>query len=375
MTGSAPIGVYVHIPFCASKCPYCDFYSLPPDGELADRYTEALCRAMERQPYGPIQADTLYLGGGTPSLLGVSRLSRLLEAAATHLNLSRDGEVTVEVNPGTVDRALLSGLRAAGCNRISVGVQSLAAGELAALGRVHSPRQATEALLAAHAAGFPHISADVMLGIPRQTGESLEMTLEYLAELPIDHISAYLLKVEPDTPFGAMNAGALCPDEDSTARLYLDCVEALGRLGFPQYEISNFAPPEGQSRHNLKYWLCRPYLGLGPAAHSFMQGRRFYFPRDVHAFAAAEDPFSLAVEDGEGGEGGDFAEYAMLRLRLAEGLNLQEAERRFGIDPLPILRKAEAMEEQGLVRMGDTTISLTPEGFLISNAVTGRLLF
>jgi len=369
---AASAGVYVHIPFCRSKCPYCDFFSLPFDDGTADAYLLALLRAMEHPPGELPAADTLYLGGGTPSLMGARRLGRLAEAAARAFSLTADAELTLEANPGTVDTAGLRALRAAGFNRISLGVQSARNRELALLGRGHDAAGAARAVRAAHDAGFPHISADVMLGIPEQTPETLRDTLDTLAALPLDHISAYLLKAEPGTPFCEPALRTLCPGEDETAELYLACVARLESLGFAQYEISNFARPGGESRHNLKCWLCEPYLGLGPSAHSFVAGSRFSLPRDLAAFIGAKNPLSLAVDDGAGG---DFEEYAMLRLRLTQGLDLGEAARLYREDAEPLLLRAKAVERAGLARIRGQTVSLTPQGFLLSNSVTAKLLY
>ena len=366
------IGLYIHIPFCASKCPYCDFYSLPGGGEAMDAYLGAVVRAVETHPFGPLRADTVYFGGGTPSLLGAPRLTALLEAIARHIPPADDSEITLEANPGTVSPGALKALREGGFNRVSFGVQSLAEEELRALGRRHTAAEAESAILAAHAAGFAHISADLMLGIPRQTRQSLARSIERLCALPVDHVSAYLLKVEEGTPLAASPLLRLCPGEDDAARLYLDCVEALERAGLRQYEISSFARPGAQARHNLKYWLCAPYLGIGPAAHSYLNGSRFCFPRDLDAFTGAQEPFSLVREDGEGG---GFEEYAMLRLRLREGLDLAEAAAVFGADTGAIRQRALPLEKRGLLRIEGDAVSLTPEGFLLSNAVTGALLF
>lgn len=370
MNGEAA-GIYLHIPFCDAKCPYCDFYSVPPSGEAADAYTDALCRAMTRAPgIGP--ADSLYLGGGTPSLLGAKRLDRILSRAADRFGLPADAEITLEANPGAVDGALLADLHRSGYNRVSLGVQSLCARELAALGRRHGPSEAAAAIGLAIHAGFPHVSADVMLGVPYQTAGSLTDTLGALCSSGVDHLSAYMLKIEPHTRFAGSEASRHCPDEDAVADLYLHCVDTLAGLGFAQYEISSFARPGGRSRHNLKYWSCAPYLGLGPSAHSLIGGRRFHFPRDMHAFVSAEDPFTLVADDGAGG---GWEEYAMLRLRLCDGLSAGELRRRYGVDAAALLEKARPLEAGGLLRISGGVIALTPRGFLLSNAVTGALLY
>lgn len=367
----APIGLYVHVPFCQSKCPYCDFYSLPYSSKAADDYTQGVLRAISTQPFGVHTADSLYFGGGTPVLLGPERLGRIVSACQEAFGLDLEkAEITVEANPSAVMGPTLAALREVGLNRISLGVQSFQPEELAALGRSHSASQARRAIEDAYTAGFHRITADLMLAIPGQTGDSLKRSIDTLTHLPVSHISAYLLSVEEDTPFGQRRDSLVLPDEDETAQLYLDCVEWLGQAGFAQYEISNFARDGHVARHNLKYWQGKPYLGIGPAAHSYMDGQRFFFPKDLAGFTAAIRPFSLTVEDGVGG---GFEETAMLALRLCTGLNLshhdlpEEAAQR-------MLAKAKELAAGGLTVVNGSRITLTPAGFLLSNAVTTALL-
>lgn len=363
-------GIYIHVPFCLRKCPYCDFYSLTYSDEAADAYAEALLRAIGTQPFGDFRADTLYFGGGTPILLGPERLGRVLEAARAAFSLPGDAEITLEANPHAAMAGELSALRQAGFNRISFGVQSLCDSELSALGRLHSAAEAKRAILDAAAGGFENISADLMLAIPGGTGESLAASVDGLAALPLSHISAYLLKLEEDTPFGRKKDALTLTDEDAAADLYLTCVSRLAEHGFAQYEISNFAKSGGVSRHNLKYWRGEPYLGIGPAAHSYLGGRRFFFPRNLAAFLAAERPFALTVDDGPGG---DMEEALLLGLRLTEGVDVAAlpvapAER----DSL--IEKTRRLEAAGLTRVAGNRVSLTPQGFLLSNSVITALL-
>lgn len=365
-------GLYFHVPFCVSKCPYCDFYSIKFDDTLAEAYTAAVCRALQssRALYGGRISDTVYFGGGTPSLLGAQRLSRILGEAAKQFSFS-DPEITLEANPGTVSTDLLKDLRYAGFNRISFGVQSGIDCELKALGRLHDAAEARSCVLNAQKAGFQNISADLMLGIPLQTRSSLRQSIGFLTELPLSHISAYMLKIEESTPFAAQNKSVLCADEDETAGMYLDCVEHLAHHGFTQYEISNFARGGAVSRHNLKYWLGEDYLGIGPSAHSLMDGKRFYAPRELIAFTTAENPFSLTVPDGDGG---GFEEYVMLRLRLCEGLDTSKSEQLFGVHSGRLIEKARPFEKAGLLVVEEGVISLTPRGFLLSNSIIAELL-
>lgn len=364
-----PLGLYLHVPFCAGKCPYCDFYSLAAGPEAMDAYTSRL-EALLAQ-YGAACARplrTVYFGGGTPSLLGEKRLARLLEEIARRFSLEPGAEITCEANPTWVDRPFFAALRRAGFNRLSMGLQSANEGELRLLGRAHGPQDARHAVEAARAGGFGNLSLDLMLGLPGSSEETLGQSTAFAAELEPEHISAYLLKVEPGTPFAARDLAL--PDGDQAADQYLFCVRELEARGYGQYEISNFARPGRESRHNLLYWRDEEYLGLGPAAHSFYEGRRFYWARDLAGFLAGSRP----VEDGPGGS---LEEYAMLALRLREGLRRQGLRERFGERGEEAFQKVLANGARcpaRLLRRLPEALALTPEGFLASNAVTARLL-
>lgn len=357
-------GVYLHIPFCASKCPYCDFYSQLGTEEALDLYLAAMLRAIERFE-GELSADTLYFGGGTPVLLGAKRLEKLLKAVQARFGGGQQ-EITIEANPCAVDKPMLQRLAEAGFNRISFGVQSLNDGTLCVLGRRHTAEHAVNMLLAAADAGFSHISADLMLAVPGQSLAEIEASIKAIAALPVDHLSAYLLKIEQGTPFAKKYSD---PNEDFSADCYLKMAEICAQQGFSQYEISNFARNEGaQSRHNLKYWLCRPYVGIGPAAHSFYNGRRFYFPRNLSAFSMADNPWDITVDDGLGG---DDSERLMLGLRLSHGVAFDDFSADFAT---AIKKKAPALCGAGLLEMTDYGVRLTLKGFLLSNSVILALL-
>ena len=367
-----PLGLYLHIPFCRAKCPYCDFYSLPYKEETARRYAAALCRAMERWP-SPRPVDTVYLGGGTPSLLGEELLCTLLETADRVFGILPGAEITLEANPGTLTLPLLKGLRRGGYNRISLGMQSAREEELALLGRRHRPGDAVRGARMALEAGFDNLSLDLMLGIPGQTPQTAVQSVEAAAALGPRHLSAYLLKVEPGTPFGqkGLPAGAL--DDDAQADCYLAAAAALEGLGFAQYEISNFAREGFASRHNLKYWNCDDYLGLGPAAHSLVEGRRFCFPRDLAGFLEWEDPFAHREEEGPGATA---EEYIMLRLRLTDGLSLSRLKARWPRwgEEEAFARRAQVFVRQGLLFQEGDRYWMGPRGFLVSNFLLARLL-
>lgn len=373
------IGVYIHVPFCTEKCPYCDFYSMPRLFSHMDAYTGAVIRDLRGYAGKGLHADTVYFGGGTPSLLGAERIAQILGAIRECFGFT-SGEVTVEVNPTAQETwlaKLLEGLAQAGVNRISVGLQSANEGELLQLGRRHTPGQARRAVQLAQAAGIGNVSLDVMLAIPGQTPESLMRTLIFCEETGAQHLSAYLLKVEPGTPFYERR-GELrkhLPNEEEEEALYLLTVEELEKRGYEQYEISNFARRRDgvllESRHNQKYWCTQEYLGVGPSAHSCLFGKRFYYPRDLGRFLTGCEP----IPDGDAGSP---EEFAMLRLRLREGLSDSIWQERFGQGmPQEYLRRAKKLVPPGLVRLSGTEpgFSLTPKGYLVSNAVIGEILF
>ncbi len=364
----AALGLYLHVPFCLARCPYCDFYSTT----RLDRrgaYTEALARAMALAPGAGRTLDTLYLGGGTPSLLGEGVLS-LLEAVRRHWRLAEGAEITLEANPGTVTSELLRLWRQAGVNRLSMGIQAGSGPELKTLGRIHTLEEGLAAVEEARRAGFGNVSVDMMLATPGQTAETARELADLLAGLPVTHISAYLLKIEEGTPFARQGMADRCPDPDQAAEIYLAASRRLEERGFVHYEISNFARPGYESRHNTLYWTLDDYLGIGPSAYSFYGGRRFHFPSDLDGFLSAEDPWSLARDDGPGG---DWTERLMLALRLRTGLDLSLAPR-YGQDPERLRAKARPMAAAGLLTLDGGRIALTDQGFLLSNSIITALL-
>ena len=281
------LGIYIHIPFCRSKCDYCDFYSLAGRDDRMDQYQKALLSHIkETAPLAQdFPVDTIYIGGGTPSYYGAKRLKELLGVIRKLYKVEKDAEVTVECNPDSVDVKSLKILRKAGVNRLSMGMQSANACELERIHRIHTPQQVNEAATAARKAGFTNLSLDLIYGLPGQTMDSWKATVEHALSLIPQHLSCYGLKVEEGTPLAARVAqGEILPDDDQQADLYLWTVGRLERAGYPQYEISNFAKPGFASRHNLRYWLTQPYIGFGPGAHSDFGGRRYSFVRDLDAY-------------------------------------------------------------------------------------------
>ena len=363
----SPAGLYLHIPFCRQKCGYCDFYSLPASEEIREEYVRVLCRMLCSCPYGHMTFSTVYFGGGTPSLLTPKQIAALMEAIAASHTLLGD-EVTLECNPGSVNADFFKDIRSAGINRISLGLQSADPRQLQLLGRAHTPEDVRIAVENARQAGLSNISLDVMLALPGQTFEELEKTLRFCVGEGVPHLSAYLLKIEPGTPFDHMQIASRCSDEDQQADLYLSMVSFLQGLGYRQYEISNFAYPGFESLHNLGYWRLKPYLGLGPGAHSFLLGERFFFPRDLKQFLHSSHPWELRCPDGKGGT---FQEAVMLGLRLAEGIDLHHFARE---EISPLLVRAKPMVNAGLMRLEGERLFLTPRGFLLSNSIIAQLL-
>lgn len=357
-----PVGLYIHFPFCASKCPYCDFYSARADAVSMDIYTQAVINAVRVWQNKGVHFDTVYFGGGTPSLLG-DRLCRIADA----LKGEPIREFTVECNPSQIADGLFEKLLQSGVNRISMGLQSAVDAERRALGRTASVQTVDKRIREAYAAGFRNISLDLMLGIPGQTEQSLEDSLNFCGRPEVTHVSAYLLKIEEGTHFYTVRDTLALPDEDETCALYLQAADGLAKRGLRQYEISNFSRAGFESRHNLKYWNDEAYIGIGPAAHSFMHGKRFYYERDTEAFLRGAQP----VPDGEGGS---FEEYAMLRLRLSEGLSDQGTAERFG-HPIPqtVRDRARTLPKHLCIADADG-IRFTKEGFLLSNSLISTLL-
>lgn len=374
MTEPRPLGLYIHIPFCRCKCAYCDFYSLPHAEEQMDAYLAALSRQLRR--YAPRAADhavdTVYFGGGTPTIFGAERLAQLLALIRREYPVAPEAEITLEGNPESArDVSALRLLREAGFDRFSLGVQATDDDMLRRLGRVHSFADVRAAVSAIRDAGFRDLSLDLMYALPGQTLADWEKTLADAIALAPEHLSCYALKVEEGTPFYQRRAALALPDDDTQAELYLAAVRILAQAGYPQYEISNFAKPAFPSRHNLRYWQLSEYLGFGPGAHSDFQGVRFGIRRDLAAYLAGEPQLSESsvISPAERA-----AEYLMLGLRTVHGVSAAEFEGRYG--------RSFAAAEQALRRCAAAGYALregerwhlTPEGFFVSNAVISLVL-
>ena len=371
-----PMGIYVHVPFCRSRCAYCDFCSTARWGEgTLDAYVSALLAQIdELVPENPrLFADTLYLGGGTPSVLGGGRLSALLQGVRERFGLPQDSEITVEVNPESGTEELFRALRAAGVNRVSMGLQSSDDGELRRIGRIHTFAQVQRAVELCRAHCTDNISLDLMFGLPDQTMDRWLRSVDDAVSLEPKHLSCYALKLEEGTPLWREDPPR--PDDDTQADFYLAMVERLAAQGYAQYEISNFCRPGFFSRHNSKYWDLTEYLGFGPGAHSFYQGKRFYFPDDIRAFL--QDPAARRplAEDAPGtGPEDRLEEAVMLALRTTAGLDLSALSRQYGRDLSRLAEPLRTFVPAGYVRQEGERWSLTPRGFLVSNGIIGEVL-
>lgn len=363
-----PLSLYFHVPFCRSRCPYCDFYSTTALSRIP-AYTAALLRSVRTAPVpdGSV-ISTVYFGGGTPYLMGEG-LVEILTAVARRFPLAPDCEVTLEANPKDLTLPTLTALREGGFNRISLGLQAAGAEELAALGRRHTPEDSARAVALCRRAGFSNLSVDIMLATPGQTPEGAAALADYANRLGPEHISAYLLKIEPNTPFGRRGMAVRCPGPDQAADCYLAVCRRLEGLGYRHYEISNFARPGFESRHNTVYWRLGDYLGFGPSAASCIGGRRFRLPGDLEGFIRAETPWKEAVDEGPAG---GLLEFVMLSLRLAEGLDTRKLPE-YGGDPDAFLRRAAPMERAGYLTLREGVIALTDRGFLLSNSIITAL--
>lgn len=391
-----PIALYVHIPFCETKCPYCDFNTYAGIETLMPAYVEALLREIElwREVIGPISIGTVFFGGGTPSYLPAGDLENLMRAIGDVFGLLPDIEVTLEANPGDLDESNLLTFLEAGVNRLSIGVQTLDNRHLKTLGRRHNARQAKEAVCAARRAGFTNLSIDLMYGLPYQNMEDWRATLAQGLELHPEHVSMYCLTLESGTPMQQqVEVGQIVePDPDLAADMY-ECAESSMEMnGYHHYEISNWAQPGRESRHNLTYWLNHPYLGVGPGAHSFLAGCRFGNLKSPREYIRRLTDYE--VPEGSNGQDSvviagvpvvenvdvinretEMAETMMLGLRLDAGVSNEVFANRFGRTPHDVYPDVlDDLTEIGLLDISDGAIRLTARGRLLGNEVFGRFI-
>jgi oxygen-independent coproporphyrinogen III oxidase len=371
-------GIYIHVPFCLAKCSYCNFNSCPSDEGVPDAYVRALVRDMEceaadwREDPGGGGFASVYIGGGTPSLLTPEQMSCITSSLASHYGLAADAEVTVECNPRTVDRRKLGAYRSLGVNRISVGVQSLAAGELRLLGRIHEPADALGALEEARAAGFTDLSADVILGIPGQDPGSLSATLRGILGR-VTHVSAYVLTLEAGTALERLVAGGRVkmPDEETVIGLYGLARTVLAEAGLAPYEISNYSLPGYRCRHNEVYWRRGSYVGFGAGAHSHRDGLRY---------SKIQDPVRYVQAVGRPGGVVDFSEVltpcqmlleeVVLGLRTVEGVGFEGLAGRYDLELDRLSRLLDDLVLNGLLVRKGKNVTLSPKAVLLHDAIS-----
>ncbi len=374
------LGLYIHIPFCNSKCSYCDFYSVT-DTKKQQRYIDSLLLHMSdySESLENYNVDTIYIGGGTPTTLPKNLTADLFDGIFDNFNITKDAEITIEANPATIDTRILKKYRSEGVNRLSIGMQSSCDNELKALSRIHTFDDFEDSFRAARKVKFDNINVDIMYGIPEQTPASFKMTLDYVSDLKPEHISVYGLKIENDTPFAEKLNTLRLPNEDDEYEMYETAVNTLTQEGYIQYEISNFALPGFECRHNLKYWNCMEYLGLGPAAHSYLNNCRFSFKRDIDLYMDAmekidtgynilDECYNITPKERIG-------EYIMLQLRMNEGLNTEKFGELFNLNFNRIYEKyLKVYVENGFMAKNNTNYMFTTKGRYVSNYILSAML-
>lgn len=371
-------GIYIHIPFCIRKCPYCDFYSIT-DLSRAPEFVRAVVCEIEMTAGPPVTADTIFFGGGTPSVLDVGQIAEILEAVHRRFDISEDAEITMEVNPGTLDVRRLRSLHEAGVNRLNIGIQSFCDPALDFLGRIHTAADGLRAFAAARDAGFDNIGLDLMFGLPGRTPDQWQQDLDTAVHLSPEHLSCYQLTYEADTrmladleakKFRALNEAGASEMFEQTGRF-------LTSAGYERYEISNFAVSRSKrSRHNLKYWTFAPYLGFGPSAHSFAACRRSWNVRDIGDYLARITAGGLPTEGGETlDRTRQMTEAIYLGLRLADGISIAEFENRFQTEFAALFGETVSFfESRGFLVIENGRCLLTRQGMRFADGIAGRLI-
>lgn len=434
MTNKKELELYLHIPFCIQKCNYCDFLSMPAEEGIRSRYVGMLLEELKEKSTAcrGYQATTVFLGGGTPSLLSQGQISRIMDALQEHFSLAPDAEITIECNPGTLDRQKLFSYQKSGINRLSIGLQSAIDRELGLLGRIHTFQQFGENFALAREIGFQNINVDLIYGLPKQTIRDWEYTLEKVMDLVPEHISAYSLIVEPETPFyEAYGEDELrreqgkhplyLPEEETEQEMYQRTKALLGETGYRRYEISNYAKPGKECRHNIGYWRRTPYLGFGLGSASLLEETRFSNPSSlgeylkgnyIHLGPVLEKALSqkrkrdagikeqqeglISVQENQETQKEEAAlppkrdqeegiwklnrsqqmeEFMFLGLRMSDGVSRNEFQATFGISMEGLYGKAlQAFQKQGLLAQQGDAVFLTEEGIAVSNYVLGGFL-
>ncbi len=369
-------GIYIHIPFCVKKCLYCDFLSFSNMEEYYDKYVEALIREIKSTEYSK-SVDSIFIGGGTPSLLDACKINRILDSIRSRFNISDDTEITMEANPATLTMDSLKGYVKAGVNRISMGMQSTNEIELKNLGRIHGYEEFLTSYDMVRSVGIENVNIDIMSAIPGQTIESYEETLKRVINLRPEHISSYSLIIEEDTPFYEMNENGslILPNEDDERVMYHMTKDILKAAGYSRYEISNYSLNEYESRHNIKYWTRQDYIGLGLGASSLVGNLRYNNISDINTYISMAGTDKIR-QDREILEKKDIIEETMyLGLRLTSGINKNMFEGEFGVSLEKVYGKViEKLEKQNLIKNSEETLVLTELGVDVSNRVLSEFL-
>lgn len=373
------IGIYIHIPFCVSKCAYCDFYSLPEGchrEELKERYVSALIRQLKwaKKKYGKLTVSTVFIGGGTPTTLKTEQLVRLIASLKSTFELTRNCEFTVEANPKTFDEEKLSALKKCGVNRLSIGMQSANENELKLLGRTHTFEDTKKTFDLTRKCGFDNVSVDLMYGIPSQTEQSFLRTLEEAIKLSPEHISVYGLQLENGTPLVKNKDEYVFPDENECVSMYSKGIALLSEAGYKRYEISNFSKDGKECRHNLGYWSQGEYLGFGTGAYSYFDDKRFFCESNVELFCDSDSFDALITVDEVLSPDDKVTEFIMLSLRLTDGFSEKELFNRTRNAEL-YLKRFEQFIKNGFIKRKNGRIFFTEKGFNISNTILSEILF
>ncbi len=362
------LGIYIHIPFCKAKCLYCDFNSYANMENMKEPYVQALCREIQRFEAGR-EVDSLYIGGGTPTTLSIGQLETIIQTVKQHFRLVENCEVTIECNPATMGREGFQALYGLGVNRLSIGLQSANDAELRRLGRIHTLVDFANCFADARAAGFENLSMDLMHGLPGQTMEGWMKTLRVAMEFQPEHISCYGLKLEEGTPLYKQNPSL--PDEDLAGDFYDACVSFLEEHGYHRYEISNFAKPEKESRHNLKYWRCEDFVGFGAGAYSCIQGARYSNVREIDAYCKrVEEEQETIFEQSILSREEQMSEFCFLGLRTTKGISVLEFQNRFGVSIEEHFADAikKNLRRGTLLRVNDR-LMIPSKYFYVSNSI------
>jgi len=371
-------GIYIHVPFCVKKCSYCDFYSCTGLGKIPE-FVDSIVKEIEISSDSSFHADTLYFGGGTPSLMSPDQLQRLISKSIRYYKLSSDAEITIEANPGTVTAENLTGFCQAGVNRINIGIQSFSDTSLDFLSRIHTADDAISAYEEARSAGFDNIGIDLIYGLPGQTEKMWQADLQAAINLGPEHLSCYMLTYEPGTRMetNLRNGRFLRLPDKNVGLLYEFTVQYLEAHSFFQYEVSNFSTsPETRSRHNQKYWTHAPYIGLGPSAHSLMDKKRWWNVRSLDAYLEKIRQGQVPVEETEGLNPRQLMmETLYLRLRCVDGISISDFEKRFEVDFMQRLGSIVSVyESDGYLEIVNNQCRLTRKGMLFADSISSRFI-